>query len=74
MAFALCPDEGPPRIWRFREPGVLPSGMISRLDPKTNVLEIDKAWFATLTPMQRRTVERTHALEIWATDDHELAA
>jgi hypothetical protein len=60
MAFAICPDEGLPRLWRFVEGG-LPPGVISVLDAKQNLLCIDKELFGKLSELDQIQVLRTHA-------------
>ena len=60
MGFALCPDDGPPRIWRYVGPGVLQPGLLCDLDIARNILTIDKERFDALPEIDRHMVLRTH--------------
>jgi hypothetical protein len=64
MDFALCPDDGPPRLWRFVAPGVLPPGVLSTLDREQNILVIDKEIYDTLPWIDQHQTLRTHAVQI----------
>jgi hypothetical protein len=67
MVFAFNPDGGPARIFRYVEPGTLPSrDLVSIYDKSQNLLIIDRANFAKLTDTDRHRVLRTHqpALEL----------
>ena len=67
MAYAICPDEGYPRVWRFVPTGVLPSGVLSTLDPAQNVQVIDKDLFDKLLQFpDQHLVLRTHAHQLLA--------
>lgn len=67
MAYALCPEEGLPRIWRFVPKGVLPNGVLCTLDPVQNVLVIDKDLYDNLVPFpDQHLVLRTHATKMYA--------
>lgn len=68
MAFSLCPDNGLPRLWRFVEPGVLPSGTLCMLDPASNLLVIDKGAFDQLPELERHMVLRTQRRHIAFTE------
>lgn len=64
MAFALCPDDGPPRLWRFvatGELGYTDGGLpvVSVLLPG-NILMIDDGLFSSLTDIDRHRLLRTH--------------
>lgn len=63
MTFNLCPDDGPPRLWRFVEPGSLGEvggrAIVSML-LKGNILTIDKELFDELPELQRHRLLRTH--------------
>lgn len=62
MAFALCPDGGPPRLWRFVDDDELTeAGVVSRLDAKQNILLVNRGLFDQLTPLNQHMVLRTHA-------------
>jgi hypothetical protein len=61
MVFALCPDDGPPRLWRFVAPGELPPGVISELDAEQNILRIDRELLVLLPELEQHRVLRTHA-------------
>jgi hypothetical protein len=67
MGFALCPDEGPPRLWRFVEEGsvqsVAMSGekIVSLLDKKQNLLLVNRPLYDQLGELNRHMVLRTHA-------------
>ena len=59
MSFAFNPDDRPARIFRYVEPGTLPSrDIVSLYDEAMNLLIIDKQNFEKLTPMH--LVLRTH--------------
>jgi hypothetical protein len=60
MTFALCPDDGYPRLWRFVAPGVLPENMLCELNKAQNLLVIDKEQFDRLIEMDQHRVLRTH--------------
>lgn len=62
MTFALCPDNGPPRLWRFvdSEPMTI-NNMVSVLDEKNNILIVNKPLFDRLGELNRHMVLRTHA-------------
>jgi len=62
MAFALCPDNGLPRLWRFVDGGSLGyvggAPIVSMLLPG-NLLKIDKELYAQLVPMDQHRLLRT---------------
>jgi hypothetical protein len=61
MAFAFNPDDGPARIFRYVEPGTLPSSdLLSIYDKSQSLLIIDREHFARLTDIEKRFVLRTH--------------
>ena len=61
MPFAFNPDDRPARIFRYVEPGTLPSrDIVSLYSKEANLLIIDKANFEKLSPMQKHLVLRTH--------------
>lgn len=66
MSFAICPDDGPPRLWRFVAPGVLPPEVIATLDVEMNLLTIDKELFEQLSEMDRHMLLRTHSTRTYA--------
>jgi hypothetical protein len=57
MAFAMCPDDGLPRLYRKVE--ALPEGLICRLDRKQNILEINPDKFEALSKTEKHIVLRT---------------
>lgn len=59
MAFTLCPDDGPPRLWRFVEPGGLPPGVLASLDDGQNLLIIDKELFDRMCWLDQHRLLRT---------------
>ena len=63
MSFALCPDNGPPRLWRFVAAGTLGyiggKPIISIL-LDGNILMIDKDMFDSLVELDRHQLLRTH--------------
>jgi len=63
MGFALCPDEGPPRLWRFVDETTRgdswPDDMVSVLHPG-NILVINRPLFEQLPELQRHMLLRTH--------------
>lgn len=62
MGFALCPDEGPPRLWRFVDDEIMTAAnMVSLLSKKDNILIINKPLFDQLGELNRHMVLRTHA-------------
>ena len=60
MAYALCPDDGLPRLWRFVAPGVLPSDLLCELNKAQNLLVIDREKFDRLIEIDQHIVLRTH--------------
>lgn len=60
MAFQMCPDDGPNRLYRYVEPGVLPVGVLAELDVGTNVLRIDRECFSSLSDTQQRALMKTN--------------
>ncbi len=79
MAFTLCPDDGPPRLWRFVAAGELGFAggglpVVSVLLPG-NILMIDNELFHELTDMDRHMLLRTHnAFEVRTRYGFERAA
>lgn len=65
MSFALCPDEGFPRLWRFVDDGVLPANVVSTLDPAQNVQVIARNLFDRLPELERLSVLHTHRTLIY---------
>jgi hypothetical protein len=63
MAFNICPDDGPPRLWRFVDPGVLPPEVVATLDKKQNLLTIDRELYDKLPWLEQHIVLRTHLAE-----------
>lgn len=66
MAFALCPDNGLPRLWRPVPAGSLGYGnggrpIVSVLLKEKNTQLIDHELLETLPELQRVMVLRTHA-------------
>lgn len=62
MAFALCPDGGPPRLWRFVEDDTMTMNrVVSLLDAKQNLLIINRPLFDQLVPINQHQVLRTQA-------------
>jgi hypothetical protein len=68
MSFALCPDGGPPRIWRYLPSGQLQPFVLSVLDSKHNILYIDEGLFHELPELDRHRVLRTHERILMAYD------
>lgn len=65
MAYALCPDNGPPRLWRrvsLHEAVAPPhEDMITYLDGATNTLVIVEERFYELPWIDQHRILRTHA-------------
>ena len=61
MSFAICPDDGLPRLWRFVASGSLPEEVIATLDKAQNLLTIDRGLFEQLAPLEQHMLLRTHA-------------
>lgn len=59
-SFALNPDEGPPRLFRFVYD--LPDEVIATLDEKNNLLRINRPLFEQLSEHEQASVLRTHAV------------
>lgn len=67
MAYAICPDEGFPRVWRFVPQGVLPDGVLCTLDPVQNVQVIDRELYDRLPAFpEQHLVLRTHRAQMFA--------
>lgn len=70
MTFALCPDDGPPRLWRYvDEPlgwghGTLP--IVAILHEKENILKIDRVALAQLGELEQHRALRTQARFVYA--------
>lgn len=70
MSFALCPDNGPPRLWRFvDEPlgwgvGGLPVAAILHADE--NILKIDRVAYEQLGELERHMLLRTQRRFVYA--------
>lgn len=63
--FAFNPDDGPPRIIRYVEPGTLPGkDLLSIYDPTQNLLIINKELFERLSATDKSQVLRTHRTSI----------
>lgn len=61
MTFALCPDNGPPRLWRFVEDDALTeAGIVSMLYEASNLLVVNRPLFDRLSEMNRHMVLHTH--------------
>ena len=62
MSFNLCPDDGPPRLWRFVDDDrTMTEGcIVSVLHKEENCLIINRALFDQLPELQRHMVLRTH--------------
>ena len=59
MDFAVCPDRGPSRLFRF---GKLDDPMVvARLDAKRNLLHIDREGFDLLSRFDQDRVQKTRA-------------
>lgn len=60
MAFALCPDDGLPRLWRFVDDEAMTTDrVVSALDSKKNLLVINKPLYDQLLPMDQHILLRT---------------
>jgi hypothetical protein len=64
MAFALCPDQGPPRLWRFVAAGSLGYAgggypIVSMLLPG-NILKIDRELYDQMCDIDKHRLLRTH--------------
>ena len=57
--FAICPRNGPPRLFRF---DINDDRILSELDPKKNLLRINQYLYDRLTPAQQQEVFKTRAL------------
>lgn len=62
MGFAICPDDGPPRLWRYvDDPDMTAAGMVTSLDQKQNILVINRPLFDSLGELEKVQVLRTRA-------------
>ena len=60
MRFAFCPDDAPPRLIRFVEPGVLPGReLLSIYDASKNLVIINRELYAQLPKQEQRETLRT---------------
>lgn len=66
MAFTMCPDNGPPRI--FRRSNEVPDDLICILDRDQNILLINPKNFDALTPTEQAMVRRTTRARIHVGD------
>lgn len=65
MTFNLCPDDGPPRLWRFVAPGTLGyeggRAVVSILVKEENLQLIDKELLAQMPELDQLMVLHTGA-------------
>jgi hypothetical protein len=62
MPYALCPDDGLPRLWRFVDDDIMTAAnMVSLLDKEKNLLIINRQLYERLSELNRHMVLRTHA-------------
>lgn len=67
MGFALCPDDGPPRLWRYIDDDIMTTAnMVSMLDKKRNILFINKPVFEKLTDIDKHMALRTQVQFLYA--------
>lgn len=60
MAFAMNPDDGLPRLFRYVEPGTLPAkNLLALYDKGQNLLIIDRDYFSKLSETEQHLVLRT---------------
>lgn len=79
MPFAFNPDDGPPRLIRFVEPGTLPDKNLLAIYVKSdNLLIVDRKLYDTLSPVQQKLTLRTHksslTVDVGGEDEIEDAA
>jgi len=61
MTFNLCPDDGPPRLWRFVDDDIMTAArMVSLLDAKQNLLLINRPLYDQLPWIDQHQLLRTH--------------
>lgn len=65
MAFNICPDNGPPRLWRFVAPGSLGfeggRPIVSLLLREQNIQQLDKELLDASTELDRIQILHTGA-------------
>lgn len=62
MGFALCPDNGPPRLWRFVDnPAMTNDKVVAMLVPEKNLLIVNRELFDRLSDIDKHMTLRTHA-------------
>jgi hypothetical protein len=64
MSFALCPDGGLPRLWRFvdgHQEESWPADLVSVLHAGANLLVINKPLYDQLCWIDQHQLLRTHA-------------
>ena len=62
MGFALCPDEGPPRLWRFVDDDTMTADrVVSILDTGRNILVVNKPLYDQMGELDKHMLLRTHA-------------
>lgn len=70
MGFVLCPDNGPPRLWRFvDEPLGFGAGgwpIVAILHADENILKVDRVALDQLGELERHMVLRTHKRFVYA--------
>lgn len=66
--FALCPDNGPPRLWRYVDDDATMNEMclVAVLYKQENILLINRKLFDELPELQRHMVLRTQAERVYA--------
>lgn len=72
--FAFNPDNGPARLFRYVEPGVLPSNVVSIFHEKDNLLIINKGLFDLLSDFDKKQVLRTREPSLVALMDTTVVA
>lgn len=67
--FAFNPDNGPARLFRYVEPGVLPDDVICVFHEDDNLLIINRELFELLSDVEKKQVLRTREPSLIAQRD-----
>jgi len=65
MDFALCPDDGPPRLIRYDLKG---DALVSVLTRSSNLLRVNRTLYDALSALNQSLVLRTQEPLLWFND------
>ena len=71
MSFGYTPDDGPPRLIRYVEPGSLPPNVLCTLDAANNLLRVDRSLLMRMPELERAIVLKTTRASIEVSFDND---